>query len=278
MKRRTVMVSQISLFTVDFELEVEEDSSTMSKPDKRSVASEAVVSLYRAEDSLTHKSYFGISDKPDIRFGDHKAGRHANADFKKALLERPYDFIFSIVCTFVVPDYCSKGNKSTAHAIEAFAMAFYESLSKGYNRSYKFHHDFLDCVYWEAVLPPELLLLYRNANHHKLNENVKPYIKKAKKNGPKKTHNGTDLLARRIIRDHLLLYKEKDIKIAKYAETLAMIDRSCYSRFMDGDTAVGVPRLLELISLVEEHLGIADRFDFEKEYLKAKQIQDSVSS
>lgn len=273
------MISQISLFTEDTELVVE-DSNNTSKPDKRSVASEASVSLYKAEDSLTKMLYFGISDKPDIRFGDHKAGRHANADFKKALLERPNDFVFSVVCTFDVPDYCSKGNKSSAHAVEAFAMAFYESVGvgNGYNRSYKFHHDFLDYAYWEIILPPELLPLYRNANHHKLNENVKPYIKKSKNSGSKKTQNGTDLVARKIIRDRLLLYKEKDIKIAKYAEKLAMIDRSCYSRFMDGDTAVGVPRLLGLISLVEEHLGIADRFNFEKEYLKAKQIQDSESS
>lgn len=273
------MIDQLSfILLVSNQTENEVETSAECKADKRSVASEALVSLYRAEDIVSKKQYFGISDKPDIRIGDHKAGNHANAEFRNALLDRPNDFKFCIVCTFKVPNYCSKGNKSIAHAVEAFAMAFYNTLNDGYNRSYKFHHDFLDRSFWESILPPELQLLYRSADLNRLNENVKPYIKKPRNTESKKKHRDNDLVAKKLCRDRLLMYKAKDIKIAKYAKTLAKIDRSCYSRFMDGETALGVPRLLELISLVEEHLGLADRFDFEKEYLQAKHILESKRS
>jgi len=268
------MISQVSLFSLDYTIPQSQKEIIVSfKNDKRSVASESVVSLYKVEDTRTNMVYFGISDKPDIRIGDHKAGRHANALFRKSLLERPQDFKFSIVCTFSVPDYCSKGNKSRAHAIESFAMAFYDTLNSGYNRSYKFNHDFLDCDYWEEVLPLELLPLYKSANLVRLNDNVRPFIKKMNIEDSKKRHRDTDLVAKNLCRERLLKFKDMDIKLGKYAVTLANIDRSCYHRFMSGSQgALSLSNLLKFISAIEGHLGIADRFQLEKEYIQAKEL------
>jgi len=273
------MISQVSLFSLDDTIPQSQKETNVSfKNDKRSIASESVVSLYKVEDNKTNMIYFGISDKPDIRIGDHKAGRHANADFRKALLERPQDFKFSIVCTFDVPDYCSKGNRSSAHAIESFAMAFYDTLNSGYNRSYKCHHDFCDRSHWEAILPPELLPLYKCANLERLNENVKTFIKKSNNQNTKRIYRSNDLVAKNLCRERLLKFKDMDIKLGKYAVTLANIDRSCYHRFMNGSQgALSLVNLLQFISSIEEHLGIADRFQLEIEYMQAKEL-DSVQS
>jgi hypothetical protein len=273
------MISQVSLFSLDCTIPQSQKETKISfKNDKRSIASESVVSLYKVEDTKTNMLYFGISDKPDIRIGDHKAGRHANSDFRKALLETPQDFKFSIVCTFNVPDYCSKGNKSSAHAIESFAMAFYDTLNSGYNRSYKYHHDFRDRSHWEALLPLELLPLYKSANLERLNDNVRPFIKKINIEDSKRRHRDTNFVAKNLCRERLLKFKDMDIKLGKYAVTLANIDRSCYHRFMSGSQgALSLDNLLKFISAIEEHLGIADRFQLEKEYMQAKQL-DSVQS
>ena len=50
------MISQISLFTEDSGLEVDENSNKLSKPDKRSVASEAVVSKSISLNALKNKT------------------------------------------------------------------------------------------------------------------------------------------------------------------------------------------------------------------------------
>jgi hypothetical protein len=271
--REAQMFDQLNLLTLDYN-PIEEVVTTVDcKRDKRSFAFKSLVSLYRIENLVTTMSYFGISDNPDIRFGDHKAGRHANSDFRKALLERPQDFKFNIVCTFNVPDYCSKGNRSSAHAIESFAIAFYDTLNRGYNRSYKYHHDFCDRSHWEALLPPELLPLYKSANLERLNENVKPFIKKCNNYNTKRIYRNNDLVAKNLCRERLLMFKDMDIKLGKYAVTLANIDRSCYHRFMSGSQgALSLSNLLKFISAIEEHLGAADRFQLEKEYMEAKQL------
>jgi len=268
------MISQTSLFLSDYNLPLlERATNTKIISDKRSVESESLVSLYKAEDTKTNMIYFGISDRPDIRIGDHKAGRHANADFRKDLLERPQDIKFSIVCTFSVPDYCSKGNRSRAHAIESFSMAFYDTLNNGYNRSYKCHHDFCDRSHWEEILPPELLPLYKSANLERLNENVKPFIKKSNNLNTKRIYRNNDLVAKNLCRERLLKFKDMDIKLGKYAVTLGNIDRSCYHRFMSGSQgALSLANLLKFISAIEEHLGTSDRFQLKKEYMEAKQL------
>lgn len=266
------MVKQLKLF----ESVIKEDKeATEVKIDKRSFAAETLVYLYKIEDKKDNLLYFGITDNYEKRIGDHKAGKHDNKDSNAAYKDHPEQFEYSLVCSFIDPEYCSKGNKSRSHAIEAFAMAFYDSLNKkhGFNRSYKFHHDFKDKEFWMNILPPELLPLYLNANHSKLNKNVYSYIKRSKK----KSGSTHEILAKTLIREQLLIFKNRDLKLGKYAEEFESISRSNLHRFLNEEYEyLSVERSLNLIKRIEEYLDIKNRFDFESKYMDALRMRHII--
>lgn len=265
------MIEQITLF--DFEPANNNDNSHFieeTKSDKRSFAEETNVTLYKAEDKLTNKLYFGITDNFSSRVGNHMSGKHINKDFAEAILCRPEDFNFKEVSMFVDAGYCTRGTNSRSHAIESFAIALYDTLNEGYNRSYYFHHDFEDTVFWEGILTPELLPLYRNANLDKLNQNVKAFVFKPKSE-KKRRKTRQDLVAKEIIRLRILELKDLNINMNKYTVELAGMCRSDLHRFLKGKlNFLSVKSSLRLVHLIEDTLGLAERFDFEAEYLKAK--------
>lgn len=270
------MIVQICLFESEEEIEetLNEEIRVEKKSDRRSYASETLVYLYKAEDKKENLLYFGITDNFDKRIGDHKSGKHFNKDFKSAYKDHPNEFEFSIVHSFVDHEYCSKGNISKSHAIESFAIAFYNTLGKGgYNRKYMFHHDFRDTEFWIKILPPAFLPTYLNANHEKLNGNVATYVKKPLKVTTKKSGRTQDIVAKKVIQHRLLELKDLDIKLGKYGKELAGINRSNLHKFINGDLKVlGVKRLLEFINAIEEFLGLKDCFDFKTAYLQALSI------
>lgn len=266
------MIDQIQLFSLEevIEKSYSEETKVDKKTDKRSFASEAVVYLYKIEDKKNNKVYIGITDNFDKRFGEHKAGNHVNKDFVAAYQDHAHAFEFSVICSFIDKEYCSKGNNSRSHAIESLAIALYNSLNSGYNRRYMFHHDFRDNAFWVEQSPPELLHQYLDANHDLLNGNVSAFVKKPPIESTRKSGKTYDIVAKKIIQKRLLELKALDIKFGKLGEQLVGIDRSNLHKFTTNDlTALGVKRSLKLIHAIEDFLGMKDHFDFESAYLVA---------
>lgn len=270
------MFVQIQLFSLEEEMVVKDDVKTTfdQLTDKRSFAGETQVTLYKIEDRQTNMIYFGITNNFDKRIGDHKAGNHTNKDFVEAILNRPDDFDFSEFCVFTDFEYRLKGANSRSHAIESFAIALYNTLNVGYNRTCNFKHDFTDEKFWVDTLPPEILPLYRIADLEQLNRNLGINEHKPAPERKRRSFKKQNIVAKDILKKRILELKALDINMHKYVVKYAGVCRSDLHRFLNGNyNYISVKKALQLVYIIEERLNLVNRFDFEAEYLKAKSFE-----
>lgn len=225
--------------------------------DRRSNPVNSMVSIYQIFDRVNNEFYVGISIKPYMRYSSHMSGESVTSNLSKEMKERPDDFTFSIVEQFNDPNYSSTSSTCRAAMIEAFLINYHNSVTKGYNKALRFHHDYNDEEFWEEVLPPILFGYYKTSNHDLLNERSLRECSRKDYSLPA-TINPSDLFYKNWAIDYLNEMYSNGIPIYTLAKKLDGMSRSSLSKLIKKENygSVSSKRIHQVIRAIESQIGL----------------------
>jgi hypothetical protein len=264
------MIEQFSLLPeIEEELEkegLEELKENICDYRRRSNAVIAEVTAYVIVDQKNRKTYVGHTMEPDIRIAYHLAGK-TNSSLIKITKTRPNDLSELCRFKFTDPNY-SHSENSLAKWVEAFLVAYYDSLDCGYNTQFNYDHDFKDIDFWASKLKGELFGMYEDSDHDLLNQRVENHISYNRQEY-KKSRNTVDRLAKELLRKQLDMYHAMPIKYSTIIKDSKIVNLGNVYKFRKGaDTVLGVERIYTLIKHFEQVLEREVKFDLDAEVLK----------
>lgn len=263
------MIDQLALFPEEV-TNISVDSNVPIKDGcdyrKSTNSVEARVFVYVLVDRINRKTYVGHTIEPEIRIAYHLAGK-TNSSLKEISEHRPNDLTELCRYEFVDPNY-SHSEKSIAKWVEAFLIAYYDSLNDGYNVQYNYDHDFLDIDFWVKKLPPNIVEIYLESDHYQLNKHVEDHLSFSRQ-VYKSSKNEYERIAKKLLREQLNMYHSMPIKYTTIISDSGIANVGNDYKFRKGsDTVLSIKRVYELVKHFEEVLGREVKFDLYTEIEK----------